>query len=456
MIDVGARNLSKRIWAGFLLECILLVGSVPILYLMDLSWMTVVALAMLACTWVVRRVTIGVWFQPTPVDLLLILFFVFLIPLSIWASPPTLRPIYTLPRAMILLWNGAAFSTIVTYGANHHRLRQLAISGLILIGVGLALVAPLGMNWLYKIGVLRPILSRIPSVLVGIFQGAESGFHPNQVAGTLLYILPHCCGFLLASIFFTRWAILWRSSQFWLITLATGIMSITFLLTQSRSGILAFAFSLLCLLVILSVYHWRSRAVVALILTFGLIGVFVTQEGILGQITELAIDFLRVTPAGLTSHTLQQFRVEIWTYAIAALHDFSVTGMGLGTFRELVRILYPITITPSYDIAHAHNIFMQAGLDFGLLGMAVLLALYLSGLVASISLIRQNVSTANRAWGCGFIMALIAQMSYGLLDTVAMGSKTNIVFWYFFAVLFGLFLNAHKKKKHYANTNLSA
>ena len=72
------------------------------------------------------------------------------------------------------------------------------------------------------------------------------------------------------------------------------------------------------------------------------------------------------------------FRQEVWTQAINGIHDFVFTGMGLGTFREIVRILYPLSIDPGYDIGHAHNFFLQSGLDFGLPGLIAVIATILS------------------------------------------------------------------------------
>ena len=53
-------------------------------------------------------------------------------------------------------------------------------------------------------------------------------------------------------------------------------------------------------------------------------------------------------------------RVEIWSRALYALQDFPFTGVGLGTFRRVVNLLYPLfLVPPDVDIAHAHNIFCR-------------------------------------------------------------------------------------------------
>jgi O-antigen ligase len=136
------------------------------------------------------------------------------------------------------------------------------------------------------------------------------------------------------------------------------------------------------------------------------------------------------------------FRQDVWSQAVAALHDFPFTGTGLGAFRRIVFVLYPIQISPTYDVAHAHNFFLQTGLDFGLPGLVALIALYL---VAAAVLVRSwkhlGKGGAARWWVLGLGGSLVAQIVYGQLDTVAMGAKTNLLFWYGVALMLTLCLH---------------
>ncbi|MCC6456161.1 MAG: O-antigen ligase family protein, partial [Caldilineaceae bacterium] len=130
------------------------------------------------------------------------------------------------------------------------------------------------------------------------------------------------------------------------------------------------------------------------------------------------------------------FRGRVWTMALWGLADFPFTGMGLGTFREIGPLFYNLDIPANYDIAHAHNLFLQTGLDFGLLGMVCLIAVYLA---AGVQLVGSWASLPQaRPWVIGLAGSLAGQFVFAQLDAVALGAKTNFMFWYWLALVFAL------------------
>ena len=96
------------------------------------------------------------------------------------------------------------------------------------------------------------------------------------------------------------------------------------------------------------------------------------------------------------------FRQEVWRAALWGIADFPFTGMGLGTFREIARVLYPLNVSPTYDIAHAHNHFLQTGLDLGLLGLVAYVALWMGAgylLWQTIQHLKHALTKSARFWG---------------------------------------------------------
>ena len=65
----------------------------------------------------------------------------------------------------------------------------LIVGGLLVLGLGVSLLGLLGTQWLQKIGPLASITAGLPRLISGL-PGAAEGFQPNEVAGTLLWVIP--------------------------------------------------------------------------------------------------------------------------------------------------------------------------------------------------------------------------------------------------------------------------
>jgi putative inorganic carbon (hco3(-)) transporter len=395
------------------------------------SWMLWVSLMLLASLWCWRRVRLNLWHAPTPADWPLFFLFAVMLPLAVWAAPPTLRAEYALPRASILLWNFCLFYAVVTYSSLLPGALRIFTWGFFGAAGALALLAPLGINWSEKFGFLPPFYNQIPGVLRGVFAGAENGFSPNQVAGTLLYILP----LLYALVVFAP-AAARRRAQWWGVALLALYMTGVMVLTQSRAGLLGLSIGVL-LLALLPFRKGRWGLALA--------------GGALLVLEPLWLSWLlgQMSTGGAAERqdavTLFQ-RQEIWTRALYAIQDFSFTGMGLGAFRGLLPLLYPLaTMAPTFDVAHAHNFFLQSALDFGVPGLVALLAIYLA-VAAQLVQLGHTPGPSDgtlplqgtwRTWALGIGCALAAQTVYSQLDAVAMGSKPNFLFWWLLALVLG-------------------
>lgn len=421
----------RRTWdAPFAVELLLLICAAPALYVPGAfpPLAIVVSLSLLGFGWVWRRWTLGYWMRRTPADWPLFFLFVIMLPISLWAAPAPLREEYSIPRAYILVWNLALFCMVVTHASREEGFYWAIVGGYVASGVLVAAVGFLATPWPNKLPVLSPLLSLLPSRLIERLPGAESGLNPNQVAGALLFVLLPVVMTALQALAGRRWFL---SLALMLASLFVGGVLVA---TQSRAALLGLAVGLA---VMVSLRWHRGPWVLAGgLLMAGALGFFLFRDTILGL---LDVDAL----AGTNPETINMAgRVEIWSRAIYGIQDFPFTGMGLGAFREIVRLLYPLfTISPTFDIGHAHNFFLQSALDFGLPGLIAVLAIYLVVAVSLIQLWQRGQWQGRwRLWTAGLIGTLVAQTTYSMVDAVSMGAKPNFLLWYFWALTLALLL----------------
>ncbi len=382
------------------------------------EWAPAASLGLLALTWVWRRWRLGVWWAATPIDLPLFFLFLVMLPVALWAAPPSLRLLYSIPKAYVLLWSLALFALVVAHGRRGAGYRQLFAFGFMLAGAAVAAVSALGARFPAKVPLLAQLQALLPADQLLALQGAESGINANQVAGSLLYVLPLAPALLLGLGMQRRWL------QALLVLAATLFMGLVFLAAQSRFSLMGMAAALLLL------FLFPSRGGRWLLLLAG-----VSVAAVLPYIPWAQLFDIAQETEALGSITLAG-RQEIWNRALYGIQDFSFTGMGLGTFRQIVHLLYPLfTISPDYDIGHAHNFFLQTALDFGLPGLIALLAILLLAVRQALHLWRAP-APGDRFLALGALAALLGSALYGLGDAVAMGAKPHFLFWYLLALLF--------------------
>ena len=432
-----------KMWPA-LIDAAVLVLTAPLLYFPDrmqgvvaricaceTGWLVPLAVVLLALLWPVRRVLTGRWAAPLAgVGWALWFWFLVMLPVSVWAAPPLLRDLYAWPRSYILVWNFTLFWSVLSHASTHRHTFGWAMVGWLATIQAIALLAPFGMEPRTKLPIIGNIQEMIPRPLMGFFASAETGFSTNQLAGVLLYVLPLLVTICVAGLRGRGW-------RWWLLLLSTGWIGATMVLTQSRGGLLGLLIGLLTLPLLTRRWGWYA---------LGALGVAGTASGFLlpPSVWEIFGDAPVVEAVGGIA-TVQNFRATVWEAALLALQDFFFTGMGLGTFRILALLLYPMPgISADFDLAHAHNFFLQTGLDFGVPGLIAILVLYVAAVVQLVRLAHWPGQHAiwsplpfltPRVLAIGWMGCMVGQTLYSLFDAVSMGSKPNFVWWWWLALI---------------------
>jgi putative inorganic carbon (HCO3(-)) transporter len=346
----------------------------------------------------------------------------------------------TLPKAAGLFLGVAALYAIVDVS----RLpggSALIVGGLIVLGLGVSMLGLVGMQWLEKVGPLAAITASLPRFITGL-PGAAEGFHPNEVAGALLWIIPLA---LALSIMLLRKP----STRRWLgiITGLAGLWMLgVLLLSQSRSGWFGLTAAILIVLALVSRrLRWLMAGLVVIVsLVVIVVGPNRIGSSLFGSVpNNIALDS---TQKGLSSLNWN-FRAEVWQTAVEGVSDFPFTGMGIGTFRKIGRLFYPLSISPDYDFAHAHNELLQAALDLGVPGLVALLAMYFGTFGMLWSLWNGAPDLETRYMALGLAGCLLAHVIYGFTDAVALGAKPGVIFWILLGLTCGLFLHTHESRR---------
>ena len=379
---------------------------------------TVAALAVIPLIWWSRWKARGYLLPRTPLDWPIVVMMV-MVPVSLLV---TFDIGFSLGKVALLIYGVALYYAVVDWARGRPRLRRI-VSLYLSAGGLLAVLGLLGTDWQHKVPGLSDIVSVLPQIAQRLSRD-QTGFHPNIVAGALLWVvLP------LLALAGTAWSVRrpahyrgpgTRAGLLLLLLLTGG----TFLLTQSRSALVGAVVGggLLVWLAAPRLRIWLATLTLAAVVIVAIVGP--------AQLTGSIGDTVGPQFSTLTQTDNLVLRVQVWKSALHAIADYPLTGIGVDTFRRLMPFRYPAAAVPdSYDIGHAHNQLLQAALDLGLPGLVGYLALWIVAAMLAAKSYRQAISPWQRALAAGIAASLLASFLHGLTDAVALVSKPGVMFW---------------------------
>jgi putative inorganic carbon (HCO3(-)) transporter len=422
------------------IEPLLLVVIAPFLMFPRPDWLPL--LLVLPLLWLVRGIGTGHFIRRTPLDWAILLLLLMVL-VSLYA---TYDVAFSLPKISGALLGAAAFYAVVGRCTNW-RAWAWGLAAFLAAGLGVALLSLIGTRWPEKLPVLGGLAERLPPILQGL-PGAPEGFNPNQVAGSLLWVGPPALALAAAALrdllaergpAARRWA-----SRVFPLAAALGlILTALIFLSQSRAAWIGFALAVpLMLARLLLPGRWALPAMALILIAALAAGGWLVLDWASAPETAIPSD---LDGGAIQSLSSLEGRLEIWSRALYGLQDFAFTGMGMNTFRRVVHVLYPLfTIAPDTDIAHAHNEFLQAGLDLGLPGLIAFVALHVGalGMLARVWAGRGAFGVRPAllaAFVLGLAGGLLAHMLYGLLDAVALGAKPGVLWWILLGLIAALY-----------------
>ena len=379
---------------------------IPALFFSQLMppWTPILALTGLLVILCLRNLALGqvtnhLWIDGAVLALLLLL------PINLWV---TSDPAVTLPRIYAFGANLALFWAV----AAQRNSPWLRWSGWGFLFIGLMLVVALILTTQFNKTKLPFIDHNIYAFLPpgGYAFWDQQKLNPNMSGGVLaLFLLPVVI-------------LIWRGRSWQqrdLAKVVAGLMIIVLLLTQSRGAIVAAS---IALLVVTSLQNrWWILLWLVFMSVLGVVLYRFGSETILAFVSDQS-DILRTSSF--------QAREELWTRAIYLIKDFPLTGVGLGQVETSIKTFYPPThpdLTANFD--HAHNLYLQIGVEMGLIGLAAHVVLFGTLFYLLLQHVRHFQNSYVAAYGLCLAGSLITLLVHGLFDAIIASPYVNILVW---------------------------
>ncbi len=343
----------------------------------------------------------GVPFPASPVNIVLVVFLL-TFGVGLLLSPAPDKGVGTAAHVVagILI-----FFVILDWGQSVAQLWNVA-AVLVGLGIAFALVAPFTTAWAQDKLFQFPLFYDLPFPRFGQSSNA------NNVAGALEVAVPFAVALL-------------GSSKVRLRLLgAFGLLPplVMLLLLQSRGALLAVAVGS-----VMYAELYRRWFLPLILLT--LLGGVVLNSMIGNPLSTQSFYSKNMETAAETVRA----RVEIWEYA-APLLVGTPLGMGVGGFHVYAKSQLAQVLATTQQ-AHAHNLFLQVGLDSGIVGLGAFLILW--GYVVSDAWHAYH-DPRTRRLAMGLLAALVIILTHGMFDLIFWSAKPGIFLWATFGIAMAL------------------
>ena len=311
----------------------------------------------------------------------------------------TVFPEITIPQ-VLRLFNGIILFYALVGWTNKRQRFWVLLGLLITVGVILGLLSPISVNWnINKLQFLHMDFLR------GFHTVMSDTVHPNVMAGAILLIV----GLAYALLLFAWGELQWGFKIS--VAIAALLMSTVIVITKSRGAWMGLAAMLFVMLFL----KWKRFGAGILFLALVSLVVAWSILGLNGFVRKM-----------LASGIVAGFdiRMEIWSRALAIIHDFAFTGIGMGSYGPIVDQYYPFFIQAPGLTPHAHNLFLQIAVDLGLPGLFFWLVIWIYSMMGGWKVFKSGVGKGDhllQGIGAGIFATQIAMGVHGLTDAVVWG-----------------------------------
>ncbi len=369
----------------------------------NLTWL---GLGLIIATWLARRFATGRWSVRTRIDgATLVLSGALLLSLA-----PSVRLDYSLPKFWGIVLGLTGLYACLNMPRSPGALRRAEFL-LLLAGAAIAVLGAVGMIKPPNKLLDERIYAALPHLVTSVRSSTSvsQGIHPNELAGTLLLLIPLSLALSLR-----------RDPMRWMALIACALMLAVVVLSQSRAAIFGLAAA-----ASVGMLAWSTRRRIVTRLSVSMLVIGCLLIGIAASVGN------GQRPSGQSSATSLESlpgRIELWQRGLAMALDMPFTGIGLNTFPIILRTYYPTVFSGEVSLVpHAHDLYLQTLLDLGLFGLVSFVAIVGSAVGASMGVALRAPGT--RHLTAGLLLGLLAHGVFSVVDAVALGAKPGLLLW---------------------------
>ena len=153
-------------------------------------------------------------------------------------------------------------------------------------------------------------------------------------------------------------------------------------------------------------------------------GFMMLNHGILQRLMSIFI---------LRGDSSTSFRMNVYHSAFQMFHDNPICGIGVG--NKVFREIYGLYMLSGYDALSCYCVFLEMAVESGIFALIAYLMFLGSLIYSGIKFIRRNNDLSIKFIAIAALMAIIAVMVHGSVDTVYFRPQIQYIFWTMVAIL---------------------
>lgn len=354
-------------------------------------------------TWTCRRIIKKHFFERTVLDWAVVILLI-----QVFATCVIVPDIgFSLPKIAGVLFGLAFFYSIVAL-LRTEKLIKWGVIAFLGAGLILSVFGILGVQWKLSDD-FKKLTSTIEKILPKInwnLPGAEEGFNPNAIGGTLILIIPLCLILFFSHIKRNKENHLIHNKLFSLI-LFFIIFFVTFSVLFFTQSIGSWIGLIVSIWILFISKRWKKWSLIIILISIAAIFLLNFDKNTL------------IHDSNIKKIPAREFK---WLVATNTVSKYPLFGIGMNRFRQIPLI--------GYTTAHAHNHLLHTAAELGLPGLLAYLAILIcTGFMCFEIWHKSNIGWMKKAalgLGCGQLAHLI----FGMADSIPLGAKVGIFFWF--------------------------